>query len=55
MKITSRTLPIANNILMEFGTPMKLVKLIKIHLNETYGEFHTQVDIYLMHFLFRMV
>jgi hypothetical protein len=25
------------NILIEFGLPMKLVMLIKMHLNETYG------------------
>jgi hypothetical protein len=28
------------NILIEFGIPMKLVRLIKIHLNETYIEVH---------------
>jgi len=28
------------NILTEFGTPMKLVRLIKIHLNETYCKIH---------------
>jgi hypothetical protein len=26
------------NILIEFGVPMKLVKLIKMCLNETYGK-----------------
>jgi hypothetical protein len=26
------------NILIEFGIPMKLVRLIKIYLNETYSE-----------------
>jgi hypothetical protein len=28
------------NILIEFGVPMKLVKLIKICLNETYSKVH---------------
>jgi hypothetical protein len=28
------------NILIEFGVPMKLVRLIKICLNETYGKVH---------------
>jgi hypothetical protein len=27
------------NILIEFGTPRKLVRLIKMCLNETYGKF----------------
>jgi len=26
-----------NNILIEFGIPMKLVRLIKLYLNETYS------------------
>jgi hypothetical protein len=33
------------NILIEFGTPMKLVRLIEMHLNETYGKIY--VDKYL--------
>jgi hypothetical protein len=28
------------NILIEFGIPMKLVRLIKMCLNETYGKVH---------------
>jgi hypothetical protein len=28
------------NILIEFGVPMKLVRLIKMCLNETYIKFH---------------
>jgi hypothetical protein len=28
------------NILIEFGAPMKLVKLIKMCLNETYSKVH---------------
>jgi hypothetical protein len=28
------------NILMEFGEPMKLIRLIKICLNETYSKVH---------------
>jgi hypothetical protein len=28
------------NILIEFGVPMKLVRLIKICLNQTYSEVH---------------
>jgi hypothetical protein len=28
------------NILIEFGVPIKLVRLIKMCLNETYGKFH---------------
>jgi hypothetical protein len=27
---------VLHNILHDFGTPMKLVRLIKMHLNETY-------------------
>jgi hypothetical protein len=29
------------NILIEFGVPMKLVRLIKMCLNETYSKVHT--------------
>jgi hypothetical protein len=29
------------NILIEFGVPMKLVRLIKMYLNETYIKVHT--------------
>jgi hypothetical protein len=29
------------NILIEFGVPLKLVRLIKMCLNETYSKFHT--------------
>jgi hypothetical protein len=28
------------NILIEFGVPMKLVRLIKMSLNETYSKIH---------------
>jgi hypothetical protein len=33
------------NILIEFGVPMKLVRMTKICLNETYSEFHLGKDI----------
>jgi hypothetical protein len=39
------------NILIEFGVPMKLVRLIKVSLNETYSK----VRIGLIVFLSRMV
>jgi hypothetical protein len=29
------------NILIEFGVPMKLVRLIKMYLNETYNKVYT--------------
>jgi hypothetical protein len=29
------------NILLEFGIPKKLIRLIKVYLNETYSEVHT--------------
>jgi hypothetical protein len=29
---------VLNNILIEFGVPMKLVRLIKLGLNETYSK-----------------
>jgi hypothetical protein len=32
---------VLKNILIEFGVPMKLVRLIKMCLNETYSEVHT--------------
>jgi hypothetical protein len=28
------------NILIEFGVPMKLIRLIKMYLNETYSKLH---------------
>jgi hypothetical protein len=28
------------NILVEFGVPLKLVRLIKMRVNETYGKVH---------------
>jgi hypothetical protein len=41
-------------ILIEIGIPRKLVRLIKMCLNETMVKF-VQVNICLVHFLFRMV
>jgi len=40
--------------LTQFGTVMKLVKLTKMCLSETYSKVR-KVQIYLMHLLFRMV
>jgi hypothetical protein len=40
------------NILLEFGIPKKLVRLIKMCLNETYSKVH--VNFCLINFLFRM-
>jgi hypothetical protein len=42
------------NILIEFGIPMKLVRLIKMCLNETYSKVH-RVNICLIVFLSKMV
>jgi predicted PolB exonuclease-like 3'-5' exonuclease len=42
------------NILIEFGVPLKLVRLIKMCLNETYSKIHIGKH-YLIHFQFRMV
>jgi hypothetical protein len=41
------------SILLEFGVPKKLVRLIKMCLNETYSKVH-EVNICLIHFIFRM-
>jgi hypothetical protein len=42
------------NILIEFGVPMKLIKVIKMCLNETYSE--VRIGKYLSDsFLFKMV
>jgi hypothetical protein len=41
------------NILLEFGVPKKLVRLIKFCLNETYTK-SVKVNFSLIHFLFRM-
>jgi hypothetical protein len=41
------------NILIEFGITMKLVRLVKMYLNETYGR--VRVGKHLTHFLLRMV
>jgi hypothetical protein len=41
------------NILLEFGIPQKLVRLIKMCLNETYNKVRVG-KICLIHFLFRM-
>jgi hypothetical protein len=42
------------NILIEFGVPMKLVRLIKICLNETYNKFHKCKNLSIV-FLSKMV
>jgi hypothetical protein len=41
------------NILLEFGIPKKVVRLIKMRLNETYSKV-VYLKICLIHFLFRM-
>jgi hypothetical protein len=41
------------NILLEFGIPKKLVRLIKMCLSETYSKIHVG-KFYLINFLFRM-
>jgi hypothetical protein len=41
------------NILLEFGIPKKLVRLIKMCLNETYNQVH-EGKLCLINFLFRM-
>jgi hypothetical protein len=41
------------NILLEFGIPKKLVRLIEMCLNETYSKVHTG-KLLLIIFLFRM-
>jgi hypothetical protein len=41
------------NILLEFGVPKKLVRLIKMCLNETYSKVRVG-EISLINFLFRM-
>jgi hypothetical protein len=38
------------SILIEFGIPMQLVRLIRMHLNETYRNVH--IGKYLMHLIF---
>jgi len=42
------------NILIEFGIPMKLVRLIKMCLNKTYGRVRVE-NIRLTYFLLGMV
>jgi hypothetical protein len=34
------------NVLIEFGVPMKLVRLIKINSDETYGKLHIGKHLY---------
>jgi hypothetical protein len=42
------------NILLEFRVPMKLVRLIKVCLNETYSKVHRVKNIGLVCFLSKM-
>ena len=51
----SFTMEVLYNILIKFGIPMKVVKLIKMCLNETPSTVHAQVNICLTCFLLRMV
>jgi hypothetical protein len=44
---------VLSNILLEFGLPKKLVRLIKLCLNETYSEVRIG-NFFLINFLFRM-
>jgi hypothetical protein len=44
---------VVENILIEFGVPMKLVRLIKMCLNETYSKIHIGKNLII--FLFIMV
>jgi len=41
------------NILIEFGIPLKLVRIIKMCLNDNHSKVHVGKN--LMHFLFRMI
>jgi hypothetical protein len=50
---TRNRTPILYRILLEFGIPKKLVRLIKMCLNETYSEVHVG-KICLVHFLLKM-
>jgi hypothetical protein len=43
------------DIFIEFGIPRKLVRLIKMCLNETYSKIRTGKHLSGAHFLFRMV
>jgi hypothetical protein len=45
---------VLHNILVEFGIPMKLVRLIKMCLNETYSKVCIG-KYYLIVFIFKMV
>jgi len=44
---------VLNSILTEFGISVKLVRLIKMCLNETFSKVHIGKN--LMHFLLRMI
>jgi hypothetical protein len=41
------------NIFIEFGIPVKLIRVMKMCLNETYNKAH--IDKNCLHFLFRMI
>jgi hypothetical protein len=42
------------NILIEISSPLKIVRLIKLHLNETYRK-SAEVEICVMYFLLRLI